>query len=252
MMRRMDEDVRAELRMLRARAYGPAADIDDDPAARERLAELEDMLRRPAEEVAPFAPVEPTPETRATAPEDDAPVEPAPVVEETAGVPRRTLWLWTGSLVLVAALVGGITYAATAISPILRAGDGVRQIATLDPDDSADPAAIAQIFGGGEGTIVFEPFEGFLAVSTIVEWYGGDGSVCLAVVAEEHIQDEAAGGVSVNGPIAYGCGAGSFPATAQVAIDDALPDEVRERFADASALQFVLGDGQVGVFSDTR
>lgn len=37
-----------ELRVLRARAYGPAADIADDPAALRRLAELEALARDPA------------------------------------------------------------------------------------------------------------------------------------------------------------------------------------------------------------
>ena len=37
----MDTDIREELRLLRARAFGPAADIDRDPAALHRLRELE-------------------------------------------------------------------------------------------------------------------------------------------------------------------------------------------------------------------
>lgn len=254
MMRRMDEDVRAELRMLRARAYGPAADIDDDPVARERLAELEDMLRRPAEEEPPPAPVESTlvsskPGPEPSAPEADEPVDAEAVV--AGGIPRRALWLWTGSLVLVAGLVGGITYAATAIAPILRAGDGVRQIATLDVDPDPDFTEARQMFGGGEGSLVYESYEGLIAFSVSGGWDGSDDTQCITVVAEEHIMTEE-GGWGVNGPVAYGCGAGSFPATAQLAINDALPDAVRERFADASALQFVLGEDQVGVFADTR
>ncbi|WES63218.1 hypothetical protein P0L94_12205 [Microbacter sp. GSS18] len=41
----MDDDARAELEALRRRAYGPDADIADDPAAGARLAELEDRAR---------------------------------------------------------------------------------------------------------------------------------------------------------------------------------------------------------------
>ena len=37
----MDDDVREELRLLRARAYGPQADIADDPVAVSRLRDLD-------------------------------------------------------------------------------------------------------------------------------------------------------------------------------------------------------------------
>ena len=48
------DDPGAELRALRERAYGPDADIHDDPAAMQRLRELEDGERaRPAPAVAP-------------------------------------------------------------------------------------------------------------------------------------------------------------------------------------------------------
>ena len=43
----MDDATRAELSALRRRAYGPAADIAEDPAALARLAELEDLARPP-------------------------------------------------------------------------------------------------------------------------------------------------------------------------------------------------------------
>ena len=41
----MDDAARDELSALRRRAYGPAADITEDPAALARLAELEDLAR---------------------------------------------------------------------------------------------------------------------------------------------------------------------------------------------------------------
>ena len=43
----MDHEWSDELRMLRARAYGPAADILDDPDALARLRELEDRAQTP-------------------------------------------------------------------------------------------------------------------------------------------------------------------------------------------------------------
>ena len=44
----IDTAAHDELRMLRARAYGPAADIDRDPTAAERLRELESLTATPA------------------------------------------------------------------------------------------------------------------------------------------------------------------------------------------------------------
>ena len=41
----MDDASAAELRKLRARAYGPDADLLEDPAASSRLMELEAQLR---------------------------------------------------------------------------------------------------------------------------------------------------------------------------------------------------------------
>lgn len=53
-MSAIDDDPGAELRALRERAYGPGADIHDDPAAMQRLRELEDGERvRPAAAAVP-------------------------------------------------------------------------------------------------------------------------------------------------------------------------------------------------------
>ncbi|WP_460721027.1 hypothetical protein [Microbacterium aureliae] len=46
----MGEDASDELRALRARAYGPGADISSDPDALRRLAELEARTRAPLAE----------------------------------------------------------------------------------------------------------------------------------------------------------------------------------------------------------
>src|SRR5690606_7508521 len=74
----MDTERVDELDVLRARAYGPAADIDDDPAAIRRLEELE-ARRTPRapilDDAKPVEPVEVTPDgTGGTAP----PSQPTP------------------------------------------------------------------------------------------------------------------------------------------------------------------------------
>ena len=79
----MDDETLIELRALRARAYGPDADIDADPAARARLAELESSARAAT---SASEPARPTPADvpgldNGQAPEDalapDAAAEPA-------------------------------------------------------------------------------------------------------------------------------------------------------------------------------
>ncbi|MDQ7877177.1 hypothetical protein Q9R08_04225 [Microbacterium sp. QXD-8] len=88
----MDTATRDELRALRARAYGPTADIDQDPAALRRLHELE-ARQRPgaasdaaaAVHVATAVPAEP--ETAAR-PESTAQVEPA-LPQATTRQPTR-------------------------------------------------------------------------------------------------------------------------------------------------------------------
>ena len=111
----MDDETLIELRALRARAYGPDADIDADRAARARLAELESSARAAASAPEPARPT-PTdvpgldngPEADA-GPEPDAAPEPplVPVRERLARAWRRrpVAIAWTGSLVVVAAVV---------------------------------------------------------------------------------------------------------------------------------------------------
>jgi hypothetical protein len=56
-MHEMDAATRDELRVLRARAYGPSADIDQEPSAIQRLRELESrtstLASRPPDERGP-------------------------------------------------------------------------------------------------------------------------------------------------------------------------------------------------------
>ena len=86
-------DSAAELAALRRRAYGPDADIHADAAARARLQELEDALRRPAaRSAAPEATAPEATGSEATVPEatGSEPTPPAFEAEPAAGVTPRT------------------------------------------------------------------------------------------------------------------------------------------------------------------
>lgn len=125
----MDASSRAELATLRVRAYGPGADIADDPVALARLEELEEMVRHEHEllttealEDAPAAPVEPVAAT-ATAPE--APVATPPPA------PRARRALLTIGSVAAAVAVGAVVVPAVA-----PGGDDVVSLQPTDPYDA--------------------------------------------------------------------------------------------------------------------
>ena len=113
----MDAATRAELDALRRRAYGPAADIAEDPQALSRLEELEQLAR-------PAAPVraceseesgdagDPSARVVATGPSDLTPMDArviSVVPEGAAGQPRRSRGrsrpVWHTALVAAVALV---------------------------------------------------------------------------------------------------------------------------------------------------
>ncbi|QIG38493.1 hypothetical protein G5T42_02520 [Microbacterium sp. 4R-513] len=256
----MDADAAAELRSLRARAYGPDADIHDDPRALRRLEELERLARPPGgEDPEDVSPAEP--ERSAASAVIQAPTVDQPTLEQSEDIARpdpprsrRLRWwvpsLWFASLVVVAVLAGvwTLTTTLTIFTPIQRDADG-HQVAVLEVDPDF---VMPQIFGTtSPGYVGFHEFYGLTVVATPGSWVGGydnDGK-CLLLVRTTDIDDDHQ---VVNGPIFNGCSAGSFPATVELVVSRELPDEVRERFPEGSALQFVLDGDRVGVFSDTE
>ena len=112
-----------ELRELRARAYGPHPDIQDDPEALARLAELESVrLDEHASagpgEHASQEPVRLTPETVVVieAPMPDAmvagsePVQPRSAWQKVWATPTGRVWLIGGSLVVIIAVIYAVTW----------------------------------------------------------------------------------------------------------------------------------------------
>lgn len=251
----LDERGRAELRMLRGRAYGPAADIASDPVALARLEELEAAARdSPAGTGAPAAPRAAPPSAAAArerAPEpqnvpgaaNGAVPAPEPEVRPQAGRARRWVAaLWPVSVV-AAIVVGAVSYAAAV--PLVSRDTEAAQVATLQPDPAF---AWPEILGPRqEGVVAFREFYGLTAVYTEQDFWG-NGEGCMIVLVTERIHTDS---TSYDGPILYGCAAGSFPATVQLAVRDGLPPELRERFPVGTGLRFVFAGDRVGVFAAT-
>ncbi len=268
----MDDETLIELRALRARAYGPDADIDADPAARARLAELESSARAAASAPEPARPTPtdgpgrhdasatdaaPAPDGAAepaagpeadAGPEPDAAPEPPPVPvrERLARAWRRrpVAIAWTGSLVVVAAVVAAATYGVAAVRPISPA-TGATQIATLDDGDESDAAWLDGWWGAGSAATAYD-FHGLIVIHSPVGVFT-NGTDCLTVVPAGAVSQD---GTTIEGQMYYGCAAGAFPAVAQFTISETSPDELQEAFGLGTSLQFVLAPEGVGVFAD--
>ncbi|MGP3534677.1 hypothetical protein ACTU3I_07770 [Microbacterium sp. RD1] len=245
----------SELRSLRARAYGPDADIHTDPAALARLAELEDALRP-----APSPPTDPPalastptagPPASPPAANEAAPTEsgtpppagsPAPAPTKPPRGRRRLAIAWAVSL--VAALVIGAVAASTTVRLVSRDA-GAAQVAALE---LSEPTAWPGFLGPqADDARVSQDFFGMTAVTTTEgSWFGGEDP-CLVVMPTEQFESDSD---SFSGPQYFGCGAGAFAATVQFTVDTEQPLPLRSRFAVGSSLQFVFDGDRVGVFSD--
>ena len=173
-----DPELDAELAALRSRAYGADADIDRDPAALSRLAELEEwhasVLTRhePSSEDGPDG--EPAARARAAAPETP---EPDIVPEGSARTPAQRLASLAVKVVVVVAAGVVIVGLATIGEP---RPDAVLQPLGTPPDEQtlrlADNARSMLV---DESTLEdFEPFLG-LRVWRAETLYG---STCLLVI----------------------------------------------------------------------
>lgn len=255
----MDDGLREELRRLRARAYGPGADIDTDPAAYARLTVLEELERSEraapaaappappaAGPVAPLARTDVAPETDGEDDEDDdddpRPGERAPLVRS-----RRTLWIWAASLAVVAAVASAATTAGVGFVPV-STSRGAPQVATLTEDPGTQTPAIFGQRTGDERA--FADFYGVTAfVGTAQIDASENRSPCLYLLDTDEVGQD--GGNGFRGNFVYGgCGAGIFPATVQFVVADGMPAEFIARFPIGTSVQFVYDGDNVGVFSD--
>ncbi len=270
-MQGMDAEARSELARLRARAYGPEADLADDPLAWARLRDLEELeRRRRADATSPIvvqgasAPAVNAATTDAAATDaDTAPVadtasdlstdeaeerpERGPLVRRT-----RTLWLWAGSLAAVAALSSAASIAATTFAPVPRTA-GVAQVDTLRPDPAVDTSALGTWGFDSADVAGYTDFHGLTAFagSTAVD-SAGTRADCLLLVDTAIIPELGASGAFQGGYRSGACGAGVFPATVEFVVTPEMPDAFRERFPVGSSVQFVRDGERVGVFSDAE
>ncbi|MET0811996.1 MAG: hypothetical protein ABWY03_03005 [Microbacterium sp.] len=258
-MHEIDRTTQDELRALRARAYGPSADIHRDPSAAERLRELESRTATPvedpaqvAEETMDAAPPPPTEsEPPAATVESDAassaPADPQPV-SAPRRIPLLVKVLWALSVAAAAAAAAGITFALTFVQPVSDYGTAT-QIATLE--ESATARVPTGYMGAGPSTRAFEYF-GYTIFETAggYSYFGAQGSDCFVMVPTDQIPDEydAQTGFSIDFTVYSGCGAGGFPAAAQLTTGAGSPAELRAQFPDDSALRFVFDGERVGVF----
>ncbi|WP_106815827.1 hypothetical protein [Microbacterium timonense] len=281
----MDTAALDELRELRARAYGPDADIDQDPVALRRLHELETLHAgpvpsRPQPDDASGPEWEPAPDAEPPSSQDGdsarlpgfakggaesnqgttgSETEPQGGDEGTAPADaarrRRTRRvsptgvLWALSVLAAAALAAGGTYAVMRMPPV-PVSSGAPQIATLEPDPLA--TVPAGWMGAGPSSDVFE-FYGLTLFQT-ASGFAGYGRDCLAVMATEQLpeEDSDSNTWSYQGNLYGGCRAGGFPAVVQFEIGSDAPEALSSRFGDGNALQFVYDGERIGVYLDTR
>lgn len=257
-MQGMDAELRGELEGLRARAYGPDADLSADPSALGRLQELEDLERRSRVVAAvETSPAEP-PAAPARVPllddadEGDTDGPEAPAVRGPIVRRARTLWLWAGSLAAAAAVASAASIAATTFVPVARTA-GVAQVDTLQVDPSADAGAVRSMGFDSSGVSVFADFHGLTAYTGMTQVdAAGTRAECLVLMDTSSIPAPGDLDAAQVGFRYGGCGAGAFPATIEFVVTPDLPDDFRARFPVGSSVQFVRDGDRVGVFSDAE
>lgn len=231
----MEADAREELRALRARAFGPGADIHDDPVARERLRELEALVQEQARDRADAASPPAAASAEPSKPEGEPDAGREPTSEEPAPEPRSPRRIsagwWAASVVAALAVGAGGAVAVTAVS---QGAGGAQVIASLPPE----PEVPWPRFLGTEldDSTVFREFFGLTPVSAERQWAGPGSDMCLAVFRSTEADMTAS-------PSGYrwACGTRSFPPAVQfeVVSADALPEELVARFPVGTELQFM-------------
>ncbi len=212
-----------ELRALRLRAYGPDADIRDDPQALSRLRELEARaVGAPEPDAPPHAPPEDEPHVAGTAV--------ASVVGPRWWERHRTL-LWGGSL-LIAGLLG------VAIGSAQLSQDR-EQVAELGQDDAG--VWPEQMWGARppDGR-TFDEYLGLTAIASARDFGNATNSTCLWVYDSE----------SVNFGLSAGsCTSGSAPPSTSIAVTPQAPGALLDEFAAGTVLQFMLDGDRVVVYA---
>jgi hypothetical protein len=244
-----------ELRMLRARAYGPDADIHDDAAALDRLRELEERAfiadEPDAPEVVTAEPTTVAAETEREGEEPDADEPESAIAERPSGWRRfvpatRRGWVTAAATCLVVAVV--VTAAVTA-AVVRKVQADPRTIATLRVDPSIE---LGQAFGGfSDSTVASVAYDDFFGLTPIViPGWGEAPGRCLVLTPTAGLDTVANGWSSVGG---MNCEAGSFSSSVQFIVSDdyGVPSEFRDHFPEGTALRFELEGSSVVVMDGT-
>lgn len=248
----MDQFPTDELRALRARAYGPDADIHDDPGALRRLQELESLLRTAdapdpaaaAEAAAPPpagapAPSPPAPDSRrpeqpaspgVTTPASAAetsPSSPAPAPRR----PRRRLALVWALTLVVAGLSGA------AVATLVAPKDPAPIITLPASEQGTWPEFI--LGPRPEGAVLFTEHLGVQLVAAPQQTDVGSTMCLYALSADD----------PARGAFAVGCDAGPFASTLTSVVTVDWPAELRELYPEGSAVRYVLEGDRVLVYA---
>ncbi|WP_141931089.1 hypothetical protein [Microbacterium sp. SLBN-146] len=275
----MDDGADEELQRLRARAYGPDADIDGDPEAMARLAELEQLrqqdppatppdaseavLRHPdrgdvvagaegrtdAADAPPSAAIPGDGEAPGEQP-DGGGDEPEGAASADPRAVRRQRWKrragWGASIaataLITAAATTAVTFPLTPLSPVPRDVD-VQQVATLLVDeDFVVPSAFGEDLGDAYG---FEPFAGLRAITVERGWANPGTDGCLIVVSDRLGRG---GQEFIEGPLYFGCSAGPFPSAVNLRVTPDSPRGLRDAYPEGTSLQFLHDGSRIAVF----
>jgi hypothetical protein len=250
----MDHEWSDELRMLRARAYGPAADILDDPDALARLRELEDRAQTPtpASTAADAVPepvatdADPVPAATDPAPghaaTEAAPVAAASVPEASATTavatgdeperrPRR-IWPWLAAVGGAGLVLGAVL--ATVI-PALP-GNRVAVLAT-----ASEAEWNSDLFGPmQDGSVVFEDFRDLTVVEVRNAWGQPEedrSTRCVFVYSDQGMM------------LTMGCAGQGFPPTASFTVTATASEELRAEFPEGTSLRFVIDESEASVYA---
>lgn len=250
----MDGTDREELRLLRARAWGPNADIADDATARERLRALEDLERssrvgeRDASDIERTSRVAVDPSVTDEA--DDGASGSEPDVEpsrrrrsavlaflRTRRGLRAVMWASTLLVVLVLAATTLTLVQRVQAAPLVPSA---QQAARLTVVEAFERPEFFGNRGGDEPPLI--GFTELAGLQALVAPDGGgyfstESAACIYVYQTSDVRDSA---TSIAGQVWGGCGAGGFPATAQFVVNDQNSESVRETFTEGTALQFVF------------
>ncbi|WP_374976507.1 hypothetical protein ACEYYH_01340 [Microbacterium trichothecenolyticum] len=218
-------DIERELDALRARAYGPEADIDADPSAMARLVELE-AAHRAATAARAAAPVAVATAVTATAPGEE-PTAPSSRDGGSRGVRGRRTWAVVAVICLFAIV------AATVWNLVLRPDATLRQI---DADGGSDVIRVLSAQGRGPDASTLRQFEPYHDVG-VWSVENAAGKVCFVV------WDRLA-----SGRFSIKCAPPGREVALSLTVESEGVDDFAPWLPDGSIVDFHLRDDTVDVF----